>query len=178
MQRTVASGLSLVFALALAAPAAAQQASEALEADTDGDGFVTAEEAQAHSEQRFDDITGDEEEMTLEQFSSAILGAETTTAEHETAWDPQTEFEAADADDSGSISREEWMSWREDRFRQAAGDADQIKVGLYRSVDSSGALAGTDAGGESDVGVTVTPDAGATPADDQGDGDEEEAGSN
>ena len=103
------SALALLggIALALAAlPASAQQKA----CDSNADGMVDATEAATCDEQRFDEATGGQEEMTQEQFGAARPAALGGGVEV---------FGQADADASGSISREEWMNWREQKFGEA-----------------------------------------------------------
>lgn len=172
MNIRTSTGLALILGLGLALPAAAQQAAEALEADADEDGFVNSAEAAAHDESRFEELAEGGDEITLEQFRAGIVGAEAVGAEAETAWDPETEFGEADTDESGAVDREEWMEWRQQRFEQAAGAEGRVEVGLYRSIDSSGAMAGVGGGGEGAAGVTVRDEEIPTGADTAGEEDE------
>ncbi len=122
MRTTTATALALLLGLGLALPAAAQQAG----ADVDQDQFVTAEEAAAFDEQRFGEITGGGEEMTEEQFTGAMTGAE----------DPTAIFSEVDQDGSGQISRDEWMQWRQQRFTEAtAGTEGRMEAGQYETFE-------------------------------------------
>jgi hypothetical protein len=105
--------------VALAAlPASAQQKP----CDSNADGTVDSIEAATCDEQRFDEATGGQEEMTQEQFGAA----------HPDTQGGGTDlFGQADADASGSISREEWTNWREQRF----GEATQGTGGQMPSAD-------------------------------------------
>jgi hypothetical protein len=93
------------FALA-ALPGSAQQ----MPCDSNADGMVDAIEAATCDERRFEEAAGGQEEMTQEQFGAAHAEAPGGGADL---------FGQADADASGSISREEWMNWREQRFGEA-----------------------------------------------------------
>ena len=126
------SGLSALallggMGLALAAlPASAQQ----MTCDTNADGMVDATEAATCAEQRFDEGAGGQEEMTQEQFGAA---------HPDTPGGGADQFGQIDADASGSISREEWMNWREQRFGEATqGTGGQMPTTEYDSFDRSG----------------------------------------
>jgi EF hand len=93
---TLLSGIGLALA---ALPASAQQ----MTCDTNSDGMVHATEAATCAAQRFDEAAGGRREMTQEQFGTAYPDAEGGGADL---------FDQADADASGAISREEWMTWR------------------------------------------------------------------
>ena len=99
----LAAGMGLTLA---ALPASAQQRP----CDSNADGMVDAIEAATCDERRFEEAAGGEEEMTQEQFGAAHPEAPGGGADL---------FGQVDADASGSISREEWMNWREQRFGEA-----------------------------------------------------------
>lgn len=126
------SGLSALallggLGLALAAlPASAQQ----MACDTNADGMVDATEAATCAAQRFDEAAGGQEEMAPEQFGAAHPEAPGGGAD---------QFGQADADASGSISREEWMNWREQRFGEATqGTGGQMPADDYDTFDRTG----------------------------------------
>lgn len=105
--------------LALTAlPASAQQMS----CDTNQDGMIDAAEAATCDQQRFDQATGGQEEMTQEQFGATYPDAQEGGSDM---------FSEMDEDASGSISRDEWTSWREQRF----GEATQGSGGAMPSTD-------------------------------------------
>ena len=116
----------LGFAVA-ALPASAQQKP----CDSNADGMVDAIEAATCDEQRFEEATGGQEEMTQEQFGAA----------HPAALGGGVDlFGQADADASGSISREEWMNWREQRFGEATeGTGGQMPSADYEIWDRGAA---------------------------------------
>lgn len=98
-------------------------------ADVDQDQFVTGEEATAHDEQRFGEITGGGEEMTEEQFTGAMTGAQ----------DAAASFAEVDADQSGQISRAEWTQWRQQRFDEAAAVTEgRMEAGQYETFETGG----------------------------------------
>lgn len=159
MISTRSTGLALILGAGLAMPATPQQG---LEADMDDDGVVTSEEGSTYSEARFDEIAEGGEEITLEQFDAAMQGAEIVGAAEDTEGDVETQWDEADADDSGDLSRDEWMQWRQQRFDEAAGDADQVEAGLYETLYASG-MAGVDAGDHSPT-EDAPPETGEEPA--------------
>ena len=77
--------------------------------DTDGDNFISAEEARTCTEQRFEEIGARQEGLTQEQFGEAFPEAENLTEI----------FAQADQDGDGKISRDEWMRWHEQGFTAA-----------------------------------------------------------
>lgn len=97
-------GMSLGFA---ALPASAQQ----MACDTNADGSIDSAEAATCGEQRFERATEGQEEMTQEQFGAAYPDLQGGGTE---------QFGELDADASGAISREEWNTWREQSFTEAA----------------------------------------------------------
>ena len=123
------SALALVGGLGLALtalPASAQQ----MACDTNADGMIDANEAATCSEQRFQEATGGQEEMTEEQFGLAFPDAESGGMD---------QFSDVDADASGSISRDEWTSRREQRFGEATQDTEgQMPSADYETWDRSG----------------------------------------
>ena len=125
------SALALLGGLGLALtplPAAAQQ----MTCDTNSDGMVHASEAVTCAAQRFDQAAGGQAEMTQEQFGAAHPDAEGGGADL---------FGQADADASGAVSREEWMSWREQRFGEATQDAGgRMPSADYETFDRRGAF--------------------------------------
>ena len=130
---TPSSGLSALallggMGLAIAAlPASAQQ----MVCDSNADGMVDATEATACAAQRFDEAAVGQEEMTQEQFGAA---------HPETPGGGADQFGQMDADDSGSISREEWMNWREQRFGEATqGTGGQMPAADYDIWERRGA---------------------------------------
>jgi hypothetical protein len=105
--------------LALTAlPASAQQMS----CDTNQDGVIDATEAATCDQRRFDAATGGQDEMTEEQFGAAYPDTQDGGSDR---------FGEMDEDASGSISRDEWTGWREQRF----GDATQATGGEMPSAD-------------------------------------------
>ena len=121
------SAFALLGGLALAAlPASAQQ----MACDSNADGMVDATEAATCAGQRFDEAAGGQEEMTQEQFGAAHPDAQGGGAD---------QFGQADADASGSISFDEWMTWREQRFGEATqGTGGQMPSADYETFDRSG----------------------------------------
>jgi EF hand len=146
--RTTSTGLAALLGIGVALAALPAAAQEQADADADADGFVTAEEATAHSQGRFGTIAEGGEKITLEQFNASMIGPELVGAEAGTSWNPETEFNVADADQDGGLTSEEWMKWREVRFEQAAGAESRVEAGLYQSIDSGGPMAGVDEGGD------------------------------
>ena len=109
-------------------PAGAQQ----MTCDTNSDGMVHATEAVTCAAQRFDEAAGGQEEMTQEQFGDAYPDAVGGGA---------SLFGQADADASGAISREEWMTWREQRFGEATQDTEgRMPSADYETFDRRGAF--------------------------------------
>jgi EF hand len=122
---TLLGGIGLALA---ALPASAQQ----MTCDTNSDGMVHATEAATCAAQRFDEAAGGQREMTQEQFGTAYPDAEGGGADL---------FGQADADASGAISREEWMTWREQRFGEAAQDTGgSMPSADYETFDRRGAF--------------------------------------
>ena len=125
------SALALLGAMGLALttlPADAQQ----MTCDTNSDGMVHATEAVTCAAQRFDEAAGGQEQMTQERFGAAYPHAEGGGADL---------FGQADADASGAISREEWMSWREQRFGEATQDTGgRMPSADYQTFDHRGAF--------------------------------------
>lgn len=113
--------------LALAAlPASAQQ----MACDTNADGMVDATEAATCAARRFEEAAGGQEEMTQEQFGAAHPDAPGGSAD---------QFGQVDVDASGSISREEWMNWREQRFGEVTqGTGGQMPADNYDTFDRTG----------------------------------------
>jgi EF hand domain-containing protein len=72
--------------------------------DTDGDSFISAEEARTCTEQRFEEVGAEEEGLTQQQFGEAF---------------PEADFTQVDQDGDGKISRDEWMKWHEQGFTAA-----------------------------------------------------------
>ena len=109
-----------------ALPASAQQ----MACDTNADGMVDATEAATCAEQRFDEATGGQDEMTQEQFGAAHPELQGGGAD---------QFGQVDADASGLISREEWTNWREQRFGEATqGTGGQMPSTDYEAWERSG----------------------------------------
>lgn len=145
------------------APAWAQ---EGIEADQDGvqgtqneqgtqTQYVTAQEAETRSGQVFDEAVGTGEEMSFEQFSEIFQGGEVVSAPEDTASEVEIAWGEADTDESGSLSRDEWMQWRQQRFEQAAGDEGRIEAGRYESLYRS-TMSGVDSGGEASPNAAAT----------------------
>ncbi len=101
-----------------------------LRCDTDGDGFVHAEEARACYDQHFGTISGGGSHLTLEQFSGDMTEAE----------DADAVYAEIDTDGDGQISREEWLAWRESGFAEAAGEEGRMSVEDYERWQRGGAL--------------------------------------
>jgi hypothetical protein len=117
------SGMGLALT---ALPASAQQMS----CDTNQDGTIDATEAATCDQQRFDQATGGQEEMTQEQFGAAYPDAPEGGSDR---------FSAMDEDASGSISRDEWTSWREQSFGEATqGTGGQMPSADYETWDQGG----------------------------------------
>jgi EF hand domain-containing protein len=125
------SALALLGGMGLALtalPAGAQQ----MTCDTNSDGMVHATEATTCAAQRFDQAAGGQQEMTQEQFGAAHPDAESGVSDL---------FGQVDADASGAISREEWMTWREQRFGEATQDTDgRMPSADYETFDRRGAF--------------------------------------
>ena len=104
------TALALLFGLGVAltgAPAGAQMAGEIC--DRNEDGFIDSQEAYVCGEARFDEMAAGEEVVGQEQF----LGGAGEVA------DAEGMFAAMDADASGDISRDEFLTYREEGFAAA-----------------------------------------------------------
>ena len=77
--------------------------------DRNEDGFIDSQEAYVCGEARFDEMAAGEEVVGQEQF----LGGAGEVA------DAEGMFEAMDADASGDISRDEFLTYREEGFAAA-----------------------------------------------------------
>ena len=173
MRTGASTGLALALGFGFAVPVLAQEPESV---DLDRDGFVSREEAVAHSERLFGEMA-EGGEMALGQFvaANAATEADTTQEEAEAAADPATALDEADGDLSGTVSREEWMQWRLEQFDEAAGGPAQggvearggeggVELGLYETLYSRG-MAGVEDGGASLVeDEVVDPEEVADPA--------------
>ncbi len=148
MKTTTSTALALLLAL-LALPAAAQQqqqqpaaaqgvtnpefqASQAIAADADADQRVTAEEEAAYAEQRFGAVDADESgALSQDEYAGAMTQAE----------NPAGMFDEVDLDGNGEVSREEWTTWRELRWAEAAAGAEEMPVKDYETFDLGGGVA-------------------------------------
>jgi hypothetical protein len=125
------SALALLGGVGLALTALPSDAQQ-MTCDTNSDGIVHATEAVTCAAQRFDEAASGQEEMTQEQFGAAYPDAEGGGADL---------FGEADADASGAISREEWMTWREQRFGEATqGTGGRMPSADYETFDRRGAF--------------------------------------
>ena len=181
MRTGASKSLALALGIGSTVPVLAQEPESV---DLDRDGFVSREEVVAHSERLFDEMA-EGGEMTLGQFvaANAATEADMTEEEAEAAADPATALDEADADQSGTVSREEWMRWRLEQFDEAAGGPAQggvearegeggVELGLYETLYSRG-MAGVEGGGAPLVeDEVVDPEEVADPA-----GGEESEGS-
>ena len=113
------TAMALVAGLTLAVgtlPAAAQQQQQTMAVcDQDDNGYVSADEARACAERDWSALVGDEESMSRERFDETFADADNL----EEMW------AAADADQDGVITNQEWADWRDQRFNEASQDADQ-----------------------------------------------------
>jgi Ca2+-binding EF-hand superfamily protein len=103
--------LNTVVAVALLSGAAIATASAVvpMACDTDGDGYISETEASTCTEQRLEEISAGQQNLTQEQFSKAFPEAE----------DPQHLFTEADQDRDGKITVEEWRNWHQQGFTAA-----------------------------------------------------------
>jgi hypothetical protein len=85
--------------------------------DTDGDSYIDATEASTCTEQRFEEISAGQQNITPERFSKAFPEAE----------NPEQLFGEADQDGDGKISLAEWRNWHEQGFT-AATEASQGRM--------------------------------------------------
>ena len=109
------SALSLLLALGLAGgPAHAQSAV----CDDDGNGYVSADEAEQCADRNYSTLLGGEESMSEESFSG-VHGAEA--------------FSTVDADQDGMVTREEYVQWRRDEFDTALGASDEMPASDYET---------------------------------------------
>ncbi len=107
--KTVVAGALLSGAGVVAVSAAVPMA-----CDTDGDSYISANEAKTCTEQRFEEISAGQENLTQEQFGSAFPEAE----------NPEQLFAETDQNGDGKVSHEEWMNWHQQGFA-AATEASQ-----------------------------------------------------
>ena len=136
------TALALILGLGFAMPAAAQGQGGA---DANQDQFVDEQEATAFDEQRFDELSGGADEITQEQFTGGMTGAE----------EAEAEFGQADTDQGGTLNRDEWMQYRQQRFGEAAGAEGQVDAAQYETLDTGGAAgAGGTTGGGTTGGTT------------------------
>jgi Ca2+-binding EF-hand superfamily protein len=82
--------------------------------DIDSDSHISAEEARTCTEQRFEEVSAGQQNLTEEQFRKALPEAE----------NPEQLFAEADQDGDGKVSHEEWMNWHQQGFT-AATEASQ-----------------------------------------------------
>ena len=103
--------LNIVVAAALLSGAGVFGASAIvpMECDTEGDGYISEMEARTCTEQRFEEITAGQQDLTQEQFGKTFPEAE----------NPEQLFAETDQDGDGKISREEWMNWQQKSFTAA-----------------------------------------------------------
>jgi hypothetical protein len=103
--------LNTVVAVALLSGAGVAPASAAvpMACDTDGDGQVNQTEASTCTEQRFEEVSAGQQNLTQEQFSKAFPEAE----------NPKHLFTEADQDGDGKITLEEWRNWHQQGFTAA-----------------------------------------------------------
>ena len=112
------TALSLLLALGLAGgPAFAQSAG----CDSDGNGHVSADEAEQCADQNYSTLLGGEESMNEESFSG-VHGAEA--------------FSTVDADQDGMVTREEYVQWRRDEFSTALGASEEMPADEFESWNS------------------------------------------
>jgi hypothetical protein len=104
-------GLNTVLAVALLSGAGLATASAAVPTacDTDGDRYISEQEARTCTEQRFEEISAGQEDLTKEHYGKAFPEA----------GDPEQLFTEADQDGDGKVTREEWMNWHEEGFTDA-----------------------------------------------------------
>lgn len=102
------SALSLLLALGLAGGHAFAQSAGC---DSDGNGYVSADEAEQCADQNYSTLLGGEESMSEESFSG-VHGAEA--------------FSTVDADQDGVVTREEYVQWRRDEFSTALGASEEM----------------------------------------------------
>jgi hypothetical protein len=138
MNMTNAStAMALILGLGLGVaslPAAATQhmlEEKPMVCDLDDDGMVTAAEANTCAEEEFGEFTADEDYLTEEQFGTMYQGT----------GEPGDVFVEIDQDGDGEISRQEWVSWREQGFAEAAEGSDEMPTSDFdewRGADITG----------------------------------------
>jgi Ca2+-binding EF-hand superfamily protein len=103
--------LNTVVAVALLSGAGVTIASAAvaMTCDTDSDGYMSQTEASTCTDQRFEEISAGQQNLTQEQFSKALPEAE----------NPEQVFTEVDQDGDGKISLEEWRNWHQQGFTAA-----------------------------------------------------------
>ena len=114
---TTAIALALGFGLVSAIhPAAAQVDRQDAPAfcDDDGNGWISATEAENCAERGYTEFRGDEEYMTREQFGTAFPEAT----------DAESIYNAADANGDGQVTEEEWRQWHQQSFTERSQGED------------------------------------------------------
>jgi Ca2+-binding EF-hand superfamily protein len=95
--------------------------------DIDGDGIISADEAAAHAEARFDHMDADGDgQLTLDEFMAARMGRGPGygPAAQRRQQAREARFRELDADASGTISKEEFMEWHKERYASITEDGE------------------------------------------------------
>jgi len=137
------SALALVLALGLGSGQALAQAAAC---DRDGNGHVSADEADDCADQEYTTLLGGKESMSEDDF---------VAVHDEEAWSK------VDADEDGTVTRAEFVDWRRSEFDAALGASEEMPNADFEALGgaagvqkSQGADSQTSGGGSDDSGTS------------------------
>ncbi len=117
------SGLSLLLALGFASGEVQAQAAVC---DEDGNGYISANEADDCAGRDYDALLGsDGDGLSEEDFTSA--------------YDAET-YSTVDADGDGMVSREEYVAWRQEEFGAALGGSEEMPNADFEDLHAAGVM--------------------------------------
>lgn len=99
-------------------------------ADLDGDGMISVDENMSRAEMQFDAMRGDSETLDRDRFGARYgVDAEVDTM-----------YGSIDVDQSGDISRDEYLMWRDDTYGAATTDGGDLDIDTYGEFEAGGPL--------------------------------------
>src|SRR5687768_17024685 len=128
MRTTLMQTLNTVVAVALLSGAGvtAARAVVPMACDADGDSYISEQEAGTCTEQRFEEVSAGQQNLTQEQFGKAFPTAE----------NPDQLFAEADQDGDGKVSKVEWMNWHGKGFTAATKASEgRMPASDYEALD-------------------------------------------
>ena len=160
------TAMALLAALGVGFGATQVTAQQVAGCDVDGNGYVSADEAEACAERGYSTMIGDQEAITRERFEQAFPASE----------DVDEMWADADANQDGQLSQAEWSDWSARRFRSASPRVEGLAVDDYEALEAQYHMGddqqGRDESGGGGGSGTVGDESGTSGGDNDGSGDD------